>query len=145
SSSIWEWNGTNWTQRIANGPSARGGAAMVFDSSRGVSALFGGSIGSTPTNEMWEWDGIGWLLRSPTQSWRRPRVYPSLAFDSSRNVIVLQGGRDGQNHFLNETWEYAAGIWHERNLMAVPAFAGAGMAYDTFRNTMVLVAAGRTW
>jgi hypothetical protein len=50
----WEWNGTAWTQRAANGPSARYGQAMAFDMAGGVAVLFGGYTNfSIPNSDTW--------------------------------------------------------------------------------------------
>ncbi|MDD4868814.1 MAG: hypothetical protein PHQ28_17415, partial [Mycobacterium sp.] len=45
---------TGWELRATDGPSARGGHAMAYDSARGVVVLYGGDF----LGETWEWDGI---------------------------------------------------------------------------------------
>src|SRR5436190_11706083 len=50
-----------WQQRR---PAACYGTAMVHDSNRGVTVLFGGTDGDDYLNETWEWDGQIWALRS---------------------------------------------------------------------------------
>jgi hypothetical protein len=44
----WEWNGENWSQ-AGNVPYLVVGAALAFDSGRGVPVLFGGYAGSGPS------------------------------------------------------------------------------------------------
>jgi hypothetical protein len=67
----WEWNGTNWTQRTpATSPPVRYAHAMVFDSARGVTVLFGGdpffiSGSGSPLSDTWEWNGTNWTQRAP--------------------------------------------------------------------------------
>src|SRR5262249_49616981 len=39
---LWQYDGNDWTQRAAGGPSARVAHAMAFDSARGRVVLFGG-------------------------------------------------------------------------------------------------------
>jgi hypothetical protein len=51
----WEWNGTTWTQRSpATSPSPRFEHAMVYDSMRGVTVLYGGNTGTLPNGDTWE-------------------------------------------------------------------------------------------
>src|SRR5262249_23587391 len=44
--------------------SARANSAMVYDSARGVSVLFGGPTGSGAVGDTWEWDGATWIGRA---------------------------------------------------------------------------------
>lgn len=56
----WEWSGDAWLQRLdVSQPGLRWGAAMVFDSRRGVTVLWGGASGSFQS-DLWEWDGNEW-------------------------------------------------------------------------------------
>ena len=59
----WEWDGASWTQLSTGGPSPRRSHAMVYDTARGVTVLFGGfyySGGSHYYGDTWEWDGATW-------------------------------------------------------------------------------------
>ena len=59
----WEWNGSNWTQRVVSGPPPRSDAGMVYDSARKRIVLFGGRRGSPDNSDLgdtWEWDGASW-------------------------------------------------------------------------------------
>src|SRR6266404_1388172 len=53
----WRWNGKTWDVLSTNGPPRRGGAALAFDSIRGVIVLFGGAVAGGYSNDTWEWDG----------------------------------------------------------------------------------------
>jgi hypothetical protein len=62
-----EVDAQSWTQSPATGPAARESHAMAFDSSRGVTVLFGGEISSpqtspttTPYGDTWLFDGTNW-------------------------------------------------------------------------------------
>jgi hypothetical protein len=59
SSETWEWNGTQWTQRLVQGPSARYSHSMAWDAQRNAVVLYGGAPqnGSAQT---WRWDGVTW-------------------------------------------------------------------------------------
>jgi galactose oxidase-like protein len=54
----WEWDGSQWTRDwTAAAPGARLGEALVYDSARGRSVVFGGTYGSRPQifpNDTWE-------------------------------------------------------------------------------------------
>ena len=66
---------------------------MAYDSARGVTVLFGGLLagGQQSIGDTWEWNGSNWLQREV--SGPAPRHAHAMAFDSSRNVITLVGGR----------------------------------------------------
>jgi hypothetical protein len=77
---------------------------MVFDSSRGVSVLFGGYNG-TFNSDTWEWNGTAWTQKAVTGP--GGRWSHAMAFDSSRNVTVMFGGTDTMaNSSFQQTWEY---------------------------------------
>ncbi len=129
----WEWDGTTWTQRSpSTAPSARAGHAMVYDSRREVTVLFGGGLDDT-----WEWDGTSWTKRSSENA--PPRRYGhALAYDAARGVTVLFGGF-GDGGLLNDTWEWDGTNWVQRiPLSSPPAIFGPAMTYDTARGFTVL-------
>ncbi len=89
---------TQWTLRATDGPTARMAHAVVYDSARGVTVLFGGwhwvpshleDLGDT-----WEWDGNTWTQRATDGP--SPRHDHAMAYDSARGVTVLYGGRLGE-------------------------------------------------
>jgi hypothetical protein len=97
-------------------PSARSGHVMAYDANRGLVVLFGGYDATRYSNETWHWDGSSW--------WKLPDGGPSgpprpagrsgamMAYDASRQVVVLFGGYDGTND-LDDTWEYSSSGWSE--------------------------------
>jgi hypothetical protein len=52
---IWEWNGSDWEQRVAetDAPGGREDAAMCYDADRGRMQMMGGWTGSARTNDLW--------------------------------------------------------------------------------------------
>lgn len=87
--------------------------AMAFDSARGVLVLFGGETDPTSGNvsgEHWEYDGRSWTRRT-FNPMPRPRRDHAMAFDSARNVVVLDGGVNGQSSRLGDTWEFDGTAW----------------------------------
>lgn len=185
----WEWNGESWTQRFVPSPSPRAGHTMAYDSTRGVTVLFGGYNSTTgASGETWEWDGTTWSLRSNSgplpqnghsmafDSYRRVTVLcgqngvasntaplgtwewdgttwtlrtttgpsgidvHSMAFDSARNVTVLFGGRlpYSPSTHPTDTWEWNGDLWTRRTISGPIGRIGHGMAYDISRNAIVL-------
>jgi hypothetical protein len=147
----WEWDGTSWTERAVSGPSPSllSEHAMTFDTTRGVTVLFGGyDRDNVSTGETWEWNGTLWTQRAV--SGPSGRGGHAMAYDSARGVTVLFGGTSGSG----ETWEWNGTEW---TLRAAGAVAPSGrlfhaMAYDSARGLTVLVGGvasaltpGETW
>src|SRR5207253_1740999 len=75
----------DWSNRTLPAPSPREGHAMVYDSARHVTVLFGGH-GLMPAplyegyfNETWEWNGSVWTQRFPSTS-PSPRSVHAMAY-----------------------------------------------------------------
>jgi len=137
---IWELKHTHDPQRPAEGPQPRQGAAMAYDSSRGVVVLFGGfgGAGLDALGDTWEWDGQAWterdLPRSPSA-----RGAHALAYDTQRSVAVLFGGEDADDEALADTWEYDGQSWTRRRPARSPqALYRHSLVYDAARQVSVL-------
>jgi hypothetical protein len=105
----WEWDATRWTHEQDIGP-ARSSMAMAFTG--GSTILFGGNhlVGDDPTTtvffgDTWGWDGQHWVERQDMGP--QGRSQHAMAFDSTRNRLVLFGGTPavGQVSQLGDTWE----------------------------------------
>jgi len=107
-SGTWEWDGVAWSERLVPGPGGREEHAMVYDSSRHVTVLFGGITRLGFNKETWEWNGISWINTYINQYGLLPRASHAMAYDSRRGVTVLFGGNDSWNHPNDETWLYGA-------------------------------------
>jgi hypothetical protein len=58
----WFWDGAQWEQAEAEGPTARVHPAMAFDQAREVVVMTGGSNGpGAILTDTWEWDGLTWV------------------------------------------------------------------------------------
>ena len=145
----WEYNGTTWTEVTVTGskPSPRNAACMVFDSNRNKMVLFGG-LYTTYLNDIWEYDGetSTWTEVSITGSKPIERSFAYMAFDSSRNKILLFGGSVNGVGF-DDFWEYNwnTSTWTEDTITVSkpsPRYGGS-MVFDSNRNKMV-VFGGRT-
>ncbi len=103
----WEWNGTAWTQLSAagEGPTARLGPGMVYDSYRNIIVLHGGQdnvLGRR--NDVWEMTGTTWALRPIAGAQPPLRYMGGFSYDRHRNRYIAAGGQTlgaGQS----DTWE----------------------------------------
>jgi hypothetical protein len=126
-----------WTQRMVNGPSARLGHAMAYDSARRVTVLFGGyTTDASPNSETWEWNGTEWTQRMV--SGPSGRYLHSMAYDAARGVTVLFGGFTSPFQITSETWEWNGTVWTQREVQGPSERSHAAMAYDTARGVTVL-------
>ena len=103
------------TEKEALEPAPRFAHAMTYDAERERVVIFGGTtgkVGEVPMlRDTWEWDGSRWHqvdIPGP-----EPRAYAAMAFDPSRKVVVLNGGRRDDNGTFADTWEYDGIAWNE--------------------------------
>lgn len=124
----WEWNGTRWRERFPfpyELPPAVNYQALVYDSGRNRTVLFGGVLTRTrASDQTWEWDGECWLFR--TDNGPSARAFHGMAYDSDRHVTVLFGGRS--SIYNSETWEWSGGSWAQEATTG-PAERHTTMAY----------------
>lgn len=123
-----------WHDRSTT-PGGRLGHAMAFDSTRGVTVLFGGSDVKSHFGDTWEWNGATWTLHDA--SGPSPRIGHALAYDSFRRVVVLFGGADESGVF-GDTWEWNGIAWSLRTGAGPEARYGHSLAYDANRHVVVL-------
>jgi hypothetical protein len=144
----WEWNGSNWTLRQDNNPTASDRPPplerpmLVYDSFRRRMILSGSSehfdFDIRPITRTWEWDGNSWSVHSNAPP---PRLNSAMAFDPIRRVTVLFGGT-GYNggSYLNDTWTWDGTIWKLAPVASAPAPRDQhAMAFDLHRKVLVLV------
>ncbi len=129
---------------------------MSYDSSRGVTVLFGGEteLGASNVavvqNDTWEWDGTSWTQRTMNGAPYSPpaRSDGILFYDSSAGVTVLLGGSGGGDlsgplPLLDDRWAWDGSIWINITPDSAPAgpasstWTGAA-AYDSQRDVLVL-------
>ena len=135
----WAWNGFSWTHLSpAISPPAVAGGSMAYDSKRGVSVLFGGSVSAGLTNATWEFDGSNWTQRSFAVA-PPARVWAGMSYDSVRARTVLFGGNGANGAVVNDTWEYDGTSWTQIFPSTTPSpRLGPAMAYDPVRQRTVL-------
>ncbi|OGR12020.1 MAG: hypothetical protein A2341_06825 [Deltaproteobacteria bacterium RIFOXYB12_FULL_58_9] len=110
---LWQWDGVTWEVPYVSGsvPENRSDAAMAYDYNLGKIILFGGGQTGAPSScspttgsacgDTWSWDGATWVnlgIAGPSS-----RSGHAMAFDFSRNRLILFGGARGLTEY-NETW-----------------------------------------
>jgi hypothetical protein len=135
-----EFDRNTWRRVTTSGPMARMTSAMVFDSARAISVLFGGAAVNPVRmlDDLWEWDGVRW--RQPETSSERPagRSSAGMAYDSVRREVVLFGGFDNERRSLADTWLWNGGSWRRAEVEGPPARHETYMAFDAARGVVVL-------
>lgn len=137
-SDLWEWDGTNWTERMPMaGPSARGFHLMAYDLARQQTVLFGGYDDVAWLPETWTWDGTTW--RTPTSMQTPPASRgQAMVYDAARQRTLLFGGENSA-----QTWTWDGTEWLEQLPANSPsARSGHAMAYDSLRQRVMLFGGG---
>lgn len=140
----WEWDGVAWTDVTPAGtpgvdmPPPLYDAGLAYDGAAGHLLLFGGLSSDQWEAGTWTWDGASWTDVSPTGvagvDFPEGRIWPGLAYDSRRSVVVLVGGSTEAGP-SNDVWEWSAGAWTE-----VTVTAGIeGVHYPTAGSAMSMV------
>ena len=138
----------DWRKRIPAGgsPPALVGSAMVYDSVRNESILFGGAT-RTPLvrrNDTWSWNGTAWTQRTPPSS---PPVRDShaMAFDRKRGRVVMFGGYSSTS-YLSDVWEWDGTTWTQVQVVGPSPSARAhhAMAFDEARGVALLFGGEQT-
>lgn len=137
--STWTCRDGVWTEHAVPGPSPRMNFAMVYDTRRAVSVVFGGRTPGTETlapTDVWEWDGQAWTrIVAPGLA---ARSRHAAVYDSARGVTVVFGGQNASAAPLADTWEWDGETWTRRDLLGPTARARPMMAYDATRRKTVL-------
>ncbi|MGC9945092.1 MAG: kelch repeat-containing protein [Bryobacteraceae bacterium] len=102
----WIWGGTTWIQRSpASAPSARGMAALAYDSNLGSVVLFGGVTGpGGQSNDTWLWNGTNWKEIRPATV-PAARWNAGMDYDPIENELLLFGGFSSTA--LGDTWIFS--------------------------------------
>jgi len=164
---LWEWDPAAgaWTNRTPAGskPSARSGAAMIFDSTRNKFVIFGGRAATGYNYEdIWEWDPTTGAFTDRTDSGTRPagRSQHRMVFEKSTGKVLLFGGGSsatdgsssifplvvgydgsGVDRSFDDTWEWdpVTGAWFQlRSKFSPSARFDSALVWDSQRTRAVL-------
>lgn len=137
----WTWNGSAWSkQSVRVAPSPRTGAAIAFDSVRGITVLFGGLGPTSVLGDTWTWNGRTWTQQNPVHR-PGPRSGAAMAFEPLRGAAVLFGGDPGkgENQLASDTWSWDGTDWELLQSATFPKRRyGAGLVFDAARQALVL-------
>lgn len=135
---LWAWDGSTWSQvTTPNGPSARWGHSMAFDTHREALVVTGGSgQGAAPAPGVWEWNGVRW---ASTATGPHVNVRAPMAYDAARRRTV-------QSRESTGVWEWDGASWTNTSKPSpFPASDDGAITTDTVRRRVVLVMLGSTW
>jgi hypothetical protein len=143
----WTWDGIDWTLRdTAVTPTARHFFGMAYDAARGMTVLFGGSMGGARLNDTWTWDGTSWTqqpVAAPTA-----RGWTQLAYDAGTKELVGYVYLASDNHPETEyTIAWDGSQWIDRTGAQDPTpRAEVRMTYNPDTNQVVLYGpTSETW
>jgi len=101
-----------------------------------VQDIYGNVVDPAHDDATFEAGGGVWTQYAPAHS-PSARAYYSMAYDTTRNVMVLFGGWNGG--YLGETWEWDGTDWTQIATAHSPTGrAYSAMDFDATRNVMVL-------
>ena len=108
---LWRFDGTSWSQIIANGalssPNIRKSSLSWTDSS-GNAYIFGGYNGSINYNDLWKFNGTNWLTLINVVNAPNGRDGRVSWTDSSGNAYVFGGvfSYAGSSVYYNDLWRF---------------------------------------
>lgn len=139
-SDTWEWDGDEWTRvDTETAPTSRIGISAAYDSSAGLSYIFGGiEFTGSWLNDTWSFDGSTWA-EIVTGNAPQERNAHAMVYDKARQQVMMFSGGDNQGTPLEDTWVFDGADWEELS----PANSPTGrrfyaMAYDSDREVTVL-------
>jgi hypothetical protein len=143
----WTWDGASWTQ-IGKGktsPNPRSLSAIFFDPTQNKTFLFGG-IGRPTTNDritrygdMWSFDGSKWTELTALTAKPTVRYGAQVRFNPDSQKVVLFGGKDANEIYLGDQWEWNGSTWAKVNPTDPPsARMNGGLIFDAQSSKMLL-------
>ena len=134
------------------GPPHRLYAAMAYDSTRAETVLVGGAWDDGTgllgyRRDLWVWDGELWSERPYGSTRLSDRRRHGMAYDASRDRVVLFGGTDFSDEVfpqdLDDTWTWDGESWTEiEPAVRPPAQAGHVLAADPANDRVLLLGVG---
>ncbi|MCI4366659.1 MAG: hypothetical protein L3K08_02785, partial [Thermoplasmata archaeon] len=135
-SDVWSYVGGAWTNRTPPTPSPRTNAMVAYDAATKDVLLFGGetdsdAYGVAGLNDTWTYGTAGWMAQTPAKA-PPAREGGGMVYDAADGYILLFGGDAiGGSGWLNDTWEYAGGLWAQITPgRSPPVSSSQTMVYD---------------
>lgn len=139
----WTWNGVEWREiETRTEPPRRALAMLFFDPIQQRVMIYGG-IGRMSTEgaivrfkDMWSFDGSNWTEQTLTTPAARYGAF--IEIDPQTNRLVMFGGKDERERFLNEHWEWTGSAWQQVDSANRPTpRMNGGMAFDPTRGHLI--------
>jgi len=126
-------------------PTQYAGHTAIYNNSLNTMVIFGGSDGSTQTDELWS-------LNLMTGVWSKitaamgpsPRQLATSVFDHSNNRMIIFGGQEG-SLALNDVWEFDFTLnkWNIISFTRKPAPRWGAISFFDFPNNRMILIGGR--
>jgi hypothetical protein len=134
SSALRLFDGTSWSRVTGTFPPARGDAAFAWEPGSKGLILFGGESGSSLLADTWRWDGRSWVTVPGAGGPARKEA----AVTTTKDAVVVFGGRTESTFADNETWIFRNNKWTKSVVGPPPPGVNlSAMAYDPTRNVIV--------
>ncbi len=145
---LWQAADGSWSAWYPSGesaPSARWGAAFVYDAADSELVLFGGQNATGYLSDSWTLNSTGWH-RVTTDSGPSSRAFAAATYDPAESGLLLFGGASatlsGRTHLLNDTWLFRGGSWVNLSASlhgaAPPSLMQGALGYDPSAAAAVL-------
>ncbi|HVT43752.1 MAG TPA: hypothetical protein VMT00_05130 [Thermoanaerobaculia bacterium] len=143
----WLWDGASWTQAARSGtrPNARSNLGMFYDPTQQKTFIFGG-IGRANENskverysDMWSFDGTSWTQLTNLTTKPGGRYGVQIGYHPEQRKIVMFGGKDVNEQYINEQWEWNGTSWAQVSPPSRPSQRMNGaLIYDTVTSRLTL-------
>ncbi len=146
----WLFGNGQWKKLSSSGPPARTFSCMVYRSGHNEVILFGGNkvlFGSADKrnvlmNDTWIWRDGSWT-QVETDIAPEPRSEACMAYDASRDVVILFGGfrfsDDGKSLIrFGDTWEFDGNQWARISVDGPSPRSGCCMAFHADEDRVIL-------
>jgi cysteine-rich repeat protein len=140
---LWIYDGAIWQKLSPALPVPTGlyGHSMVFDESKHVSVLFGGSTFiDNPVNDTWLLTNPGpqsmWIAIKTLEP---PSVTDAaMVFDNVRSKALLFGGQEPAGAVTNRSWQYDGRVWRQLAVATTdPYRTRHAMTFDPMRGVVL--------
>ena len=112
---------------------------MIFNIEDSLIVMFGGVQVKDRAQPLYIYEGINWQRVPSSGDWPVWRSHFGMAYDASRNVVVVFGGFQGGSDYLGDTWEWDGSQWEEKFPEQNPTDRyGVAMTYEESTNLVYL-------
>jgi hypothetical protein len=140
----WIWDGNNWSKiDRKDNPPARILPTFFYDPIQRRTTVYGGVGRPDPKkaiaryDDMWAFNGSRWTQVNPTSK-PGPVYGARTAFDPTRDRVVMFGGKNGLEQYINEQWEWDGTNWSRRDAANVPSpRMNGGFLFDTATSRLI--------